>query len=302
MSGLLSILVWCVIHDAMGWWETRSPRRLDLRGTMEDPPWVTRSLLLRLTLPMARCSAEAVRRGAQRSRWRWCRQGVLVSGGTGTYAVPCGDWLTMTMQSLILAGCGLLVGSCAPAATHVVMLCGAGSGALLPWHAMRHGLRRWRAEILRDCEEMVELFALAVEAGLEIPVALARLVEVMPASPWRNLMGQLHCELRLGQAPTKAWQTLATAVALPPVDAFVTLLRSADSRGTPIATLLHREVERMHAARYRRAEVAGILAGQKILLPMILCILPGYFLLVLSGIILHLFGAGLTQGLGGWLW
>ncbi|MBI4365785.1 MAG: type II secretion system F family protein [Deltaproteobacteria bacterium] len=150
-------------------------------------------------------------------------------------------------------------------------------------------VRRRRTEgILRALPHAMELLALAAAAGSEFMTALTRVVECLAPGPLRTEWQRLLQVLRLGQLRAAALRAMAERVDLPAMTAMATALVQAERLGTPLAAILQAQAQYWRFERIQRAERCGAAASQKILLPIVCCILPAFVLLVLGGVLLGL--------------
>ena len=159
------------------------------------------------------------------------------------------------------------------------------AGAL--WAAPILSERRARhardAEILRSIPEIVDLFHLAVAAGMTVPLAVravARHATGPVADALRDAVTDVDLGRRLadalGDVPARSGE-----VTRPLVDALV----ASDRYGAPLADALGRLASEVRADRRRRAEEAARRVPVKLLFPLVCCVLPAFGLLTLAPLI-----------------
>jgi tight adherence protein C len=89
-----------------------------------------------------------------------------------------------------------------------------------------------------------------------------------------------------------ALANLADRVQLPEVRAFVLAMRQADQFGISVSTVLRDQAEDMRVARRQVAQEKAMKAPVKMLVPMVFCIFPPMFIVVIGP-------AGLTMTASG---
>jgi tight adherence protein C len=77
-------------------------------------------------------------------------------------------------------------------------------------------------------------------------------------------------------------RALGERTALPELRGFVTSMVQADSFGIPIASVLRVQAKEMRIKRSQRAEELAQKVPVKILFPLIFCILPALFVVILG--------------------
>lgn len=153
------------------------------------------------------------------------------------------------------------------------------------------------AAIQRELPLLMDLLALLVAAGLDMMQALQRISTALPASPLLREIQQMLHDLKLGHTRKEALILFRTRISLFEMRQFLTLLLNALELGAPLAPVLLSGAEQMRQSRFLRAEKAGIQAGQKILIPLIFCILPAVFLTIFAPLFLRFYFGGIE----GWL-
>jgi tight adherence protein C len=101
-------------------------------------------------------------------------------------------------------------------------------------------------------------------------------------------------EMRAGATRADALENLAQRVQIPEMRSFVTALRQADKFGVPIATVLRAQAEDMRIRRRQQAQEKAMKAPVKMLIPMVFCIFPPLFIIVIGPAGLQLTQAGLS--------
>lgn len=144
-------------------------------------------------------------------------------------------------------------------------------GAALPWLKVDEHGRRRRIAICRGLPQAIDLVALAMEAGLDFPGALAEATRQLPVGGLlRFELGHLMHKLALGWSRADAIAELATRVPAAPVRLFASAVIQAEQRGNPLAAVLAIQADVMRLKRSQAAEEAASRAAVLILGPLML--------------------------------
>src|SRR5439155_1034050 len=148
----------------------------------------------------------------------------------------------------------------------VCLLCAvAGAGFPLLW--LRDQVRARHRALARALPYGLDLLTLSVEAGLDFPAALAKVVDKGRSGPLADELSVVLKELRLGKTREEALRNLGRRVDLPALTSFVQALVHADRMGTPLGKVLRILSIQLRIERSQRAEKLANEAPVKLLLP-----------------------------------
>lgn len=148
---------------------------------------------------------------------------------------------------------------------------------------------RTRAALVRDLPEVTDLFALAVGAGLTVPLAVEAVARRAP--------GRFAAELRQVIADTALGRRLSDALEEVPARLgdesrpLVAALVASDRYGAPLLDGLERLGVELRNDRRRRAEEAARRVPVKLLFPLVFCTLPAFALLTVAPLLAGALGA-----------
>lgn len=144
--------------------------------------------------------------------------------------------------------------------------------------------------IRRELPDALDMLTITVEAGLAFDAALAQVA--------RNTEGPLAAEffrvlqeMQIGMGRMEALRGLGERANLPELRGFVTSMVQADAFGIPIANVLRVQAKEMRVKRSQRAEEQAMKVPVKILFPLIFCILPTLFVVVIGPGAVNIFHA-----------
>ena len=206
------------------------------------------------------------------------------------------DWVGVKFLSLIaFAILGLVIGLLLTEGTLVAALLFAILGAALGYMAPEFWLgRKIRARSMAmtlQLPDALDLLTISVEAGLGFDAALAKVVEKMNG-PLVDEFRQALAEVRMGRARRDALRDVASRADAQPVSNFIGAIVQAEQLGVPIAKVLQIQSNQLRIERRQRAEEAAAKAPVKMLFPMVGCIFPTIFIVILGPAIVTVMGGG----------
>jgi tight adherence protein C len=142
------------------------------------------------------------------------------------------------------------------------------------------GLRR-TALTQRELPDAIELLGLCVQSGMGFQAALAQ-VATFQDGPVAQEFARVLREMQLGQSRQTALESLGRRSKQEDLTRFVTAVVQADRLGIAISGILTEQAAEMRSKRRDRARERAQKVPVKILLPVILCFLPGIFIIVLG--------------------
>lgn len=167
-------------------------------------------------------------------------------------------------------------------------------GLLYPpkfWLSSKIGARK--KGIQRGLPDVLDLLTVCVEAGLGFDSALAKVVEktVGPIAEEFN-----HCmqEVRMNKPRNEALKDMADRSGVDDLSNFVASLIQSDKLGTSIAKTLRVQSEEMRVRRRQKAEEMAQQAAIKMLFPLIMCIFPSMFIVLLGPVVISVAGGGIS--------
>ncbi len=147
--------------------------------------------------------------------------------------------------------------------------------------------------ILKALPFVIDLLTLSVEAGLDFMSAIKNIVERRPPDPIAEELSRVLVEIQLGKTRHEALFRLADRVRQPDIQSLVLALVQADELGVSIGSTLRIQSDQIRAKRFMRAEKMANEAPVKMLFPLVACIFPAVFLIMLGPIVLQMLKHGL---------
>jgi tight adherence protein C len=154
-------------------------------------------------------------------------------------------------------------------------------GFLAPEFWLGRKIRARQMAMILQLPDALDLLTISVEAGLGFDAALAKVVEKMDG-PLVAEFRQALAEIRMGRLRREALRDVATRADAQPVTNFIGAIVQAEQLGVPIAKVLQIQSQQLRVERRQRAEEAAAKAPVKMLFPMVGCIFPTIFIVILG--------------------
>jgi len=141
--------------------------------------------------------------------------------------------------------------------------------------------------ILRGLPDIIDLLVISVEAGLGFEQALQRTVVSVPgelSDEFQRMLG----EVRAGATRADAMRAMDARIEVAEVRSFVLAILQADTFGVSIGRVLRGQAEEMRIKRRQIAQEKAGKAPVKMLIPMVFCIFPALFTVVLGPAIIRI--------------
>jgi len=154
-------------------------------------------------------------------------------------------------------------------------------GYVIPEYWLGKKISKRSLDMVLQLPDCLDLLIISVEAGLGFDAALAKVVEKM-AGPLVDEFRQALAEVRMGRTRRDALRDVAKRADARPISNFIGAIVQAEQLGVPIARVLQVQSQQLRIERRQRAEEAAAKAPIKMLFPMVGCIFPTIFIVILG--------------------
>jgi tight adherence protein C len=155
------------------------------------------------------------------------------------------------------------------------------AGFVAPDSMLNRKVDERQREILRTLSDTLDLLTISVEAGLSLNAAIAQVVQNVPGVLSSEFARMLQ-EIQLGVPRSDAFRQLAERTDVDELNAFALAMIQADVFGVSIASVLRTQAEQLRIKRRQAAEAKAQQTPVKIVFPLILCILPALFVVIIG--------------------
>lgn len=145
-------------------------------------------------------------------------------------------------------------------------------------------------KIALELADTLDQMTIAVEAGLGFDSAMARAGKNGTGPLADELIRTLQ-DIRLGQSRREAYESLASRTDVPDLRRFVRAIIQADAYGIAVADVLRTQAAEMRVKRRQRAEEKAMQIPVKVIFPLMMCILPVLFIVLLGPAVMDIVDA-----------
>lgn len=260
----------------LGTMQARNLEELELQQ-----PFIERTIR-----PLAMRLSNAVARITSRSFAESTERRLALAGNPGDLRVA--DWLGIKAVAAIVGAIlffvlffvlGLL--GLPPAIGLVMGLVGLLFGYTLPEFWLGNRIRARQRAILLQIPDALDLLTISVRAGLGFDAALGKVVEKMKG-PLIDEFRRALAEVRVGKARRDALRDIIPRTEVQALTNFIGAVIQAEQLGVSISKVLQVQSEQLRIERRQRAEEMAAKAPIKMLFPLVGCIFPSLFIVILG--------------------
>ena len=181
------------------------------------------------------------------------------------------------------AGAGLLLGIVLASPVYLVISIAIGAilGYYLPVMWLKQKVDARRLEIQKNLPDAMDLMVIAVDAGLGFDAALIRVTE-----KYKNALSvefaKMLREVNLGRPRNEALDDLGRSSGVDDLHNFIQAVIQSEQFGTGIGKILRIQSDEMRRKRRQRAQEKAAQATLKMMLPMVGCIFPTLWIVLLG--------------------
>jgi tight adherence protein C len=212
-------------------------------------------------------------------------QGLIVSAGRPMNLTPT-TLMAAKYASAVIAGLGAFLLFLAmplniPIVFKLLGLLAARLGWSLPdqWLKQKAGQRRSKIE--DTIPDTIDLFTICLDAGLSFDAAMQRIAEKIEG-PLQEEMQSTMAEIRYGRPRTEALESLSLRVGSDDLTVFLAAVIQSQKLGVSMGETVRVQAAEIRRRRRERAEEKASQASLKMLVPMIGCIFPTLFVVLMG--------------------
>ena len=263
----------------LGSFQAKNLEELELQQPFSER--TLRPLIVRLSKMGSRLSSASSTGTAERR--------LAMAGNPGDLKLT--DWMGVKM--LVAIATGLFMALLFTLLAGSIMLgilfglVGAGMGYLIPEFWLGSKIKSRQKIILKMIPDTLDLLTISVRAGLGFDAALAKVVEKLPG-PLTDEFRRALAEVRVGKARRDALRDMIPRTNVQPLSNFIGAIIQAETLGVSISKVLQVQSEQLRIERRQRAEEQAARAPIKMLFPLVGCIFPALFIVILGPAIISI--------------
>jgi tight adherence protein C len=187
------------------------------------------------------------------------------------------------VAAAVMAALGLLLGLVLGTPVYLVgsLAVGAILGYYLPVLWLKQKVDARRAAIQKGLPDAMDLLVIAVDAGLGFDAALARVTD-----KYKNALSDMFAkvlrEVSLGRPRLEAMDEMGRSSGVDDLHNFIQAIIQSEQFGTGIGKILRIQADEMRRKRRQRAQEKAAQATLKMMLPMVGCIFPTLWIVLLG--------------------
>ncbi|HWM32721.1 MAG TPA: type II secretion system F family protein [Pseudolysinimonas sp.] len=152
------------------------------------------------------------------------------------------------------------------------------------------GRARERQEVIRhELADALDEITISIEAGLSLETAVSRAGE-FGKGPLAQELTRTVQDMRVGFSRKEAYLALADRTSVPDLRRFARAVMQADQYGVSVGHVVRVQAKELRAKRRQRAEERAMKVPVQVLFPLMFCILPVLFVVVLGPAVINLAG------------
>lgn len=136
-------------------------------------------------------------------------------------------------------------------------------------------------DLRKGLADALDMLTVCVEAGQGFDAALLQVARAAKG-PIAGEFARSLSEIQIGKTRDEAFTSLGERSTAPEVKNFVSALVQADRLGLPIGAVLREQSQNMRVVRRQRAEEQAQKVTVKILFPLLVCIFPALFIVIIG--------------------
>jgi len=172
-------------------------------------------------------------------------------------------------------------------------------GYTIPEFWLGGRVKKRQKAILLQIPDALDLLTISVRAGLGFDGALGKVVEKLKG-PLTEEFRRALAEIRVGKPRRDALRDIVPRTEVPALTNFIGAIIQAEQLGVSISKVLQVQSEQLRIERRQRAEEMAAKAPIKMLFPLVGCIFPSLFIVILGPaiilIMINLSASGTTGG------
>jgi tight adherence protein C len=260
-------------------------------GTNVHQQELNQPAMQRLMLPTLSTLGRGIARHLPPGRLQALRRRIVLSGKQTTWNIE----KAMSLKTLgLLAGLAVGFGIVSYERTTLTLVAAGlvtGCGYFAVDYYLDKAVGRRQLEISQALPDILDQIRVCVDAGLGFDAALQRSAKSND-NPLGEELGRTLQDIQLGVPRSEALHKLLDRTDVQDLRLFVRALIQAERSGIPIARVLRVQSDEVREKRRQAAEERAMKLPVMLILPLVLCILPSLFTVIMGPAVLRMIEEG----------
>ncbi len=165
-------------------------------------------------------------------------------------------------------------------------------GFVIPDMVLARRAKDRQETIDHELPDLLDQMVVSVEAGLGFEASMARVAKGNDGALAHELARVLQ-DIRFGMSRRDAFAKLLSRTDSSDLKQFVNALTQAERLGMPLADVLRVQADEMRKKRRLRAEETALKIPVKLVFPLLLCIMPALFVVIIGPAVMRVADSGL---------
>lgn len=176
----------------------------------------------------------------------------------------------------------------APSQAWILALIAGGMGWVLPGFWISHQIKKRQKEIRNGLPDALDLLIVCIESGSSVDQGIMKVSDELEIA-YPALAEEFRLvatETRAGKPRIEAFQNFAKRTQVEDVRVLVATLVQTTRFGTSLGLALRTHAETSRSKRRQRAEEYAAQLGVKLVFPLVLCLFPAFYVVVLGPVVI----------------
>ena len=160
-------------------------------------------------------------------------------------------------------------------------------GMYIPWFVIARIETARIREIKKSLPDIMDLLVVSVEAGLSFDMALMKVVEKYKGSVAQEFQKVLK-DVQLGKTRKEAFKDMLERVRVEDLSSLVNAIVQSEQLGVGLGNILRLQADLMREKRQQWVEEQAMKAPIKMLFPLVFCMFPAMFIVILGPALISL--------------
>lgn len=163
-------------------------------------------------------------------------------------------------------------------------------GFMIPDILLKSKAKSRRQGIIRSLPSFIDYLTICIEAGLALDISIFKIIGKI-RGPLAEEVANTMAEIKYGKSKKDAFRGLAARVNMPDFTSFLNALINGEQLGVSLGNILRVQGQQIRDKRKQKIQEDAYKIPVKLTFPLVLCVLPGLFIIILGPAVLQVMDA-----------